>query len=566
MHRSPPPSTSTQNRDGVSLPPTNSNAKDDEVRLLGAKVDSIIDTMNQLSLALGQQGLTLPNVAGTLPGTKGKGPKKSKGAPRTSGNESNGHDSGKNSARTRRRDSSSDFAKTSSDGDDSDDDRRPRRNHRKTRPGTLPGISQFKFGEANENWTSWIKQFRNTVKGHTDPRDRADLNKTCLKLLPAYLNSLAHDIYTNSKHKSDWDLLKKELEDAFEDPEIRQNWKTNLGAYKWDGSQPLNVYKGNIVRLVNKYDTEIRETPAALDSAYYSRFHAGLPEDYQGFIEQQLYEGKQTIDYAVRSAQRFQAWKKKQKDKPPEISAATTFENTNTHERLRAVEHGIERINTHINRNSAQNQNGNRYPSKDRTSSASSDHRPGNSRYSSTDRYSSGDRVPNGGRYPNDRHPSGDRFSSGSRYSSGDRHPSRDRFTRQRVHYEDQGARPRDNAYYRGRAPQRRDWGTRDRIDRFRNRQQGRGGPQTGRQDPSNTSGFTAPFSQKDPYADYKRRKEEQTVPHMHTQEGAGLLQSEVESEAEDDLTMAAFQEWREQNEEEEFERFAASKHEAENY
>ena len=80
----------------------------------------------------------------------------------------------------------------------------------------------------------------------------------------------------------------------------------------------------------------------------------------------------------------------------------------------------------------------------------------------------------------------------------------------------------------------------------------------------NNASGYTAPFSQKNPYTDYKRRKEEQAT--SQGQEGAGLLQSEVESEAEDDLTMAAFHEWREQNEEEEFERFATAKQEAENY
>ena len=436
-NRSPSPGNSR----APHTAPTDPNAANDEVRLLAAKVDSIVDTVNKLTLALGQQGLTLPNGPALLPGPKGKGPRKSKGTARMSGTE----DSGRDSARARRRDSSSDFAKSDSD-DGSDEDRRPRRSYRKTRPTTLPGISQFKFGEANENWTSWVTQFRNTVKGHTDPRDRDDLNKTCLKLLPAYLNPIAHDIYTDCKHKKEWSALKKELEEAFEDPEIRQNWKTNLGAYKWDGSQPLHVYKGNVMRLVNKYDTEIRDTPAALDSAYYSRFHAGLPEDYQGFIEQQLYEGKQTINYAVRSAQRFQAWKKKQKDKPSEVSASATFKSTNTHERLRAVEHGIERINTHINSNSAQKASGNHYPNKDRTSSASSDQRPGNSRYSSMDRYSSGDRASNGSRYSNnDRYPSGDCFSSGSRFSSGDRYPSRDRFACQKVHYEGQGARPRQN-------------------------------------------------------------------------------------------------------------------------
>ena len=218
-------------------------------------------------------------------------------------------------------------------------------------------------------------------------------------------------MYTNCKHKNEWEKLKQELEDAFEDPEIRQNWKTNLAAYRWDGVQPLHVFKGNIIRLVCKYDSDLKVSPKALESAYYSRFHAGLPEDYQGFIEQQLYDDKQTIEHAVRSAQRFQACKRKQKGKQSkEVSAAVTFEN-DFHGRLRALEQGIERINAHLDSGTSTSPDRDHFPSRDRQLNgncfSSRDWSPGDDRYSNRERCAS-----------DEWHHSGNHFSSGGCYSS----------------------------------------------------------------------------------------------------------------------------------------------------
>ena len=152
--------------------------------------------------------------------------------------------------------------------------------------------------------------------------------------------------------------------------------------------------------MVNKYDSDRRNSPKALESAYYSRFYAGLPEDYQGFIEQQLYDDKQTIDHAVRSAQRFQACKRKQKDKPSkEVSAAVTFGNADFHGRLKALEQGVERINADLNSNTS--------TSPDR------DHYPNRGQQPSGDCFASRDWHPS-----NERYPSGNHFSSGDYYSS----------------------------------------------------------------------------------------------------------------------------------------------------
>lgn len=545
---------------------------DDRLGAFGHRLDTVVQALNQLTTACGENGAKFPDPADIAPSGnradnrnrsrhseedgdsedddapdpalrpnkhtgRGKGPGKPKGTKAGKGSknacteESSDEDKAA-SAKSRskpskkRQDSSSEFEFSESD---SEPENRARGNRRKH--SSLPGISQFKFGETSANWTSWIEQFKNTVRGHLAPRDKAELHKLSLRLLPAYLNPLAHDVYTNCKHKNDWKKLVAELEEAFEDPEIKQNWKTDLRAYKWDGSTPLHVYKGNIMRYVNKYDTELRVSEEALKVSYYTRFVAGLPEDYRDFIDQQLYEGKHSIDRALRSAQKFRSVKsRKQEREAKEVSAGVTFESTNAHERLRALEQGIEKINTHIN--SGRAHSGERYP-------------------------------PQRGQYP-------------------------------RAQYQNQGARPRDNGYgrgggysrdssysrerygrdqqNRGRPQFRQDqWNTRERLERFRNRQGG-SNPQpqgSGSADAGNPRSSSQP-TQPNPYVDYRRKKEEgaaggQPYTQPRTEE-AGMLQSETESGPEFDATMAAFQEWRDDNEEEEFERFQAAKAETENF
>ena len=173
----------------------------------------------------------------------------------------------------------------------------------KMHTAALPGISQFAFGEPGADWSAWVEHFENTVDGHITTKSKKELERCFLKLLPAYLNTMAHGTFVTCKHKSSWTKLKEELEEAFDDPEVAIKWKTDLSAYQWDKLIPLHIYKGNVVRYVNKHDKKYSKE--AKKDAYFSRFVAGLPQDFYDFIDQQLYEDKQTVDNALRCAQKF---------------------------------------------------------------------------------------------------------------------------------------------------------------------------------------------------------------------------------------------------------------------
>jgi len=103
---------------------------------------------------------------------------------------------------------------------DSSDDERQRNKYRR-KPNSLP-MKEFNFGDKAADWTSWIKKFENIVFAAEEPSTREEHHKSNIKWLPAYLNTLAHDIFVNCKNRKNWTKLKRELEDAFDDPEVKQ--------------------------------------------------------------------------------------------------------------------------------------------------------------------------------------------------------------------------------------------------------------------------------------------------------------------------------------------------------
>ena len=173
-------------------------------------------------------------------------------------------------------------------------------------------IEEFNFGDEEEvDWTSWVKKFQACVQGACNPRNAKEHHKYNLRWLPTKLNIAAHDVFLNCRYRNDWSKLLKELEDAFDNSAVKQRWGTDFKAYTWDERQPLHVYRGNVIRYVNKYDSELRKFPKAMKKAYYRRYVSGLPDDYVDFIEQRLYDDKQTIDHALKVSQQFQISKQR---------------------------------------------------------------------------------------------------------------------------------------------------------------------------------------------------------------------------------------------------------------
>ena len=323
------------------------------------KLDQLILSMNNISGTLAKltqvpgQPVTLPAISGgVVPGPQPGKEKRTAGGAKTNDEEEDGYDtasSGTSKAvrkkksllkKQRKRDSSdSEEEEDDHDLNDTgfvydatfigDDGRAPQRGSSRRQPSSL-NIKEFNFGEDSADWTSWVKKFEGTVRGACNPRDEADHHKLNLRYLPSYLNTAAHDVFLSCRHRNNWRKVVEELEEAFDDPGIKQRWATDFKAYTWDQKTPLHIYKSNVVQFVNKFESELRHAPEARKKAYFTRFVGGLPDDYINFIEQQLYGNKQTVEHALKVSQQFKIIKDRK---------------TSTNERICAMEQQVARLN-----------------------------------------------------------------------------------------------------------------------------------------------------------------------------------------------------------------------------
>ena len=145
-------------------------------------------------------------------------------------------------------------------------------------------ISIFSTADKSMDFAVWIAQFEDAVKQQIKPHSKKRHWKQCLNWLPQSLKPDAYAIYQRAQYRSEWPKLRAELEKAFEDSDVRSEWRSNMRAYVWDETLPLREYKPRVECYVDTFDKNIAESPAALQKMYYSRFVNGLPEDYNNFI------------------------------------------------------------------------------------------------------------------------------------------------------------------------------------------------------------------------------------------------------------------------------------------
>ena len=399
-----------------------------------------------------------------------------------------------------------------------------RRGTTKREPTTL-NVKEFDFGNETADWTSWVKKFQGTVKGACDPRSEAEHHKLNLRWLPPYLNTAAHDIFLNCRHKNNWKKVVLELEEAFDDPGIRQRWATDLKAYTWDQKIPLHVYKSNVIRFVNKFETEIRHAPAARKKAYFTRFVGGLPDEYINFIEQQLYGSKQTVDHALKVSQQFKIIKDRTAGAKKEVAGALNFQGNYGNERVLALEQEVAKLKTQAQGSGYKSDNNDRSRTRDaghtpHTKSISFDRSPHRNRSGNRD----------------NRNHSGNRDN---RYQSNNRGSDRSGGNRQFSSTQDRLQRYKDSRNYqngRNSNPRHGDDLNKRLADHFKNKP---GSSQSNRGGDSHR----------------RRQDDSQTTPDQSC-----ALDEEVESPAEElDVTAAAFVSWREANEADEFEAYKAA-------
>ena len=158
----------------------------------------------------------------------------------------------------------------------------------------------------------WVNQFEGAVNRCLNPHSQRRHYQACLIWLPSTLKADAYSIWSRAEHKTtNWLQLKVELETAFEDGSVRTEWKTNLKAYTWDeDNQTLHSYCAKVKNLVDNFEAEMADCPAARKAQYFLRFVNGLPDDYIEYIRLGLPPKCKDVNKARDVCMQFQGVKK----------------------------------------------------------------------------------------------------------------------------------------------------------------------------------------------------------------------------------------------------------------
>ena len=200
-----------------------------------------------------------------------------------------GRPRGRMAARHRDRrnyDSYSDLAQREPSTDDSDEEYQANQEHREVKNVKSLHIDKFSNENKDMDFVVWVNQFEEAVMRAHNPHSRRRHMKYCLRWFPNCLQPCAYSIWHRATNrKSDWEALKSELTEAYEDPTIREEWSSNFKAYMWDEANvSLQTYCAKVQRYVDTFDTHLADCPPAKKQNYYSRFIAGLPDDYNDYV------------------------------------------------------------------------------------------------------------------------------------------------------------------------------------------------------------------------------------------------------------------------------------------
>ena len=238
----------------------------------------------------------------------------------------------------------SEFVPSTDDEDPNYEDNRKRKESQYCKK---VNINNYSSTNKDQDFVIWVNQFEEAVKQQLNPHSKKRHHKQCLKWLPLSLASDAYSIWQRTDHnRTDWVLLRAELEEAFEDTEVRSHWKSDMKAYTWDESQPLRVYRAKVERYVDTFDKDIGDNPTSRGSMYYTRFVNGLPDDYSEYIMLSMPAKCTDIGKALEACLRFQNIKKRKAEKAgkAEVGASASFNDPTVSARVTQNETGILRL------------------------------------------------------------------------------------------------------------------------------------------------------------------------------------------------------------------------------
>ena len=173
--------------------------------------------------------------------------------------------------------------------------------------GEIP-IDKFNYGSLKADWMDWSQRFENAVQVSTNAHGRKRLEELCLMWIPLKLNDEAQPIYARCKQKNkSWPLLREELAEAFEDVRMRRQWNRNKDAYQKPADMSLQVYRANVIGLVNKYSPGLTAHEDLYADELYVRFIAGLEDDWREYIEEAFPYTEETLENAYSFALKYEA-------------------------------------------------------------------------------------------------------------------------------------------------------------------------------------------------------------------------------------------------------------------
>ena len=211
-------------------------------------------------------------------------------------------------------------------------------------------IKPFSISNKDQDFPIWVQQFEEAVnRGHNPHSQRRHYNY-CLRWLPGSLDMDAYAIWCECTHaKSNWIELKKELEEKFEDPAVRKEWRTNPKALMWDeGKESLQAFAAKVKRKVNTYDAEFAVTEAAKANNYCTRFMSGMPDDYIQHLNLNMSAKNQRLEKALEICVRLQAYKKAATPAKTEVGASLAFQDPTLPSRVTKAKTDIIRLSSRL--------------------------------------------------------------------------------------------------------------------------------------------------------------------------------------------------------------------------
>ena len=200
-------------------------------------------------------------------------------------------------------------------------------------------VKPFTFGGTQE-FDLWVRRYQRAVdivlpEATTDPQKLL----AYLKYIPTKLDDFSLKIYESSTNQANWPALKLELSAKLTDPARAQNFRDHHDSIKWDGEAPLHSYENTILTTTRDLDPDAAANDNIFKRETFKRFLAGLPPDYQSYIEMSLPVRTYDIEQARLRAEKYQELLKKNggsnplavwavKGIPPPMAAYNAYKDT----------------------------------------------------------------------------------------------------------------------------------------------------------------------------------------------------------------------------------------------